>query len=99
MYSSDLFQKMEKLALEINAWHKSKDNNSDADILNGTLSAMVYSARSKPAGEALWVWYDAFSINSGHVDTKDYRFIDNPDGIITYKRTNSLLNSTNKVKD
>ncbi|CAB1244178.1 exported protein of unknown function [Ruminococcaceae bacterium BL-6] len=80
-----------KLALEISAWRKSKDDNSDAAILNGALSAMVYLARSKPAGEALWAWHDAFSINGGHVDTKSYGFIDNPDGTITYKGTSNKI--------
>lgn len=84
-------EKNGKFGLEISAWRKSKDDNSDAGILNGALSAMVYLARSKPAGEALWAWHDAFSINGGHVDTKNYGFIDNPDGTITYKGTSNKI--------
>lgn len=87
---ANFIEKDGKFGIKINMWRKSKSDNSQAGVLNGVLSAMVYLS-DKTTGESLWAWLDAFSINKGHIDTKSYGFVDNSDGTITYKGGNRKI--------
>ena len=76
-----------KFGLSISAWRKSKSDNTNAGILNGVLSAMVYFS-GHDSGEALFAWIDA--ANTGNsADSSNFGFKDvsfgSSGGTIQYK--------------
>lgn len=59
--------------LQITGWRSKKSDNTQAATLNGALTAMVYLADSKKAGEAIWAWVDDLQTTSKSNIT-DYGF-------------------------